>query len=120
MQRIFILIILLFLSSGCSIYGNQRGVINKWRDQSLPQFQKGVDTQTDVVQTLGPPSQIIGVNDEVVFYYLSERASGKSVILILFNWHSEKVLYDRAIFFFDQKGMLKEYAYSLEKLPFKN
>ena len=120
--RHFLSIILLLTIIGttnCASWKNQQGVTNKWRDESGPRIEIGKTHQTDIAKLLGPPSQIIGLNEQVIFYYLLERKEGKGAFFILFNWSEEKVRYDRAIFFFDKNGLLNDYAYSLEKVPYE-
>lgn len=120
-KRLFylLLIILFIFTNACSIYGVRQGVDNKWRDESVPEFKKGVTTQSEVTEYLGPPSQLISLRNETVFYYLLEGSKGKALFLLLFNYRKENVTYDRAIFFFDKKGLLTDYAYSVETIKYK-
>ena len=60
---------------------------------------------------------VIDQDDGIIFYYMRERAQGTGLFLVLFNTTSLEIDYDRAIFFFDDKGMLVEYAYSKLELP---
>jgi outer membrane protein assembly factor BamE (lipoprotein component of BamABCDE complex) len=106
-------------SSGCYIYTDKKGVANKWRDDTLPAFEKSRTTQAEVVELLGPPSQVIGLRDQTVFYYMFENTKGKGVVFLLYNWGARTTIYDRAIFFFDRNGILTEYAYSLERIPYE-
>ena len=69
-----------------------------------------------MLEALGAPSQVIALEKEVVFYYLRELEKSKGVILILYNQTNDAITYDRAIFFFDRKGLLKDYALSREKI----
>ncbi len=120
--RRFLSLILLFIlifTTNCASWKNQQGVTNKWRDDSLPQIEVGKTHQTDIAKHLGPPSQIIGLNEQVIFYYMLEKTEGKGAFFILFNWSNQKIKYDRAIFFFDKNGVLNDYAYSLEKVPYE-
>ena len=77
----------------------------------------GRTTRADVVAALGPPSQLISLNDGTVLYYLNERGTGFGVVLIFFNWVRQKTSFDRAIFFFDNEQVLTEYAFSGEVNP---
>ena len=90
-----------------------------WRDQALPTFELGATTQAEVLRALGPPSQLIALDDQVVFYYLTERSETTGAILILYNTSTRRITYDRAIFFFDRAGNLADYSYSLEALPYE-
>ncbi len=120
--RHFIALILLFIVSvttNCASWKNQQGVENKWRDESVPRIEIGKTHQTDIANLFGPPSQIIGLDEQVIFYYLLERTEGKGAFFILYNWSNQKIRYDRAIFFFNKNGLLSDYAYSLEKMPYE-
>jgi len=103
-------------SAGCSSFGSVDGVENLWREVPVDQFQKGVTTQADVLELLGPPSQLISLHEQTVFYYLTKRTSGKGKIFIVWNQMDAKSEYDRAIFFFDSDGVLQEVAYSKEQI----
>lgn len=82
----------------------------------MEQFEKGVTTQSDVLEKLGPPSQLINLDNQVVFYYLAQQNKGKGMIFIVWNRIDEKREYDRAIFFFDRGGTLEDVAYSKEAI----
>lgn len=114
-----VLLILAVILPGCATYDRSQGVSNLWRDPSMPAPAKGQTTQSDIMQALGPPSQVIGLRDQTVFYYLRERRKGNGAILLVYNWLTEDVTYDRAIFFFDEKGVLQDYGYSNEAIATK-
>ena len=103
--------------AGCAQFSSQQGVDNRWRDAEAAVFQVGRATQSDVLEALGPPSQIISLNDGSVFYYLREFKSGSAKIFILYNEANMQVLYDRAVFFFDAEGRLTDHSYSAEEAP---
>ena len=105
--------------SGCATYDRSQGVANTWRDPSVPTPVKGQTTQSDIIEALGPPLQVIGLRDQTVFYYLRERLKGNGAILIVYNWLQENVTYDRAIYFFDKNGVLRDYGYSNEAIEIK-
>jgi len=117
-QKYFRAVIVLaaLVSCGCASYGAVDGVDNLWRDVSIEQFQKGVTTQADVLELLGPPSQLINLHEQTVFYYLTARTSGQGKIFILWNQVNAESEYDRAIFFFNTAGILQELAYSKEQI----
>lgn len=100
----------------CATFDRSQGVKNTWRDPALRTPVKGQTTQSDVIQALGPPSQVIGLRDQTVFYYLRERRKGSAAVLLLYNWVTENVTYDRAIYFFDESGVLQDYALSKEDI----
>ena len=104
------------LLAGCASYGAVDGVDNLWREVSVDEFEKGVTTQADVLERLGPPSQLISLHDQTAFYYLTEEMSGQGKIFIIWNQVSAESKYDRAIFFFDTDGILQEFAYSKEEI----
>jgi hypothetical protein len=108
----------IMLSAGCSNWKGYAGVDNAWRAPEAPQWEPGVTTASDVTSVLGPPSQLIALHDETVYYYMREGKKGKALMLILWNTGSQTAEYDRAMFFFDKKGILRTYSYSPEALPY--
>jgi outer membrane protein assembly factor BamE (lipoprotein component of BamABCDE complex) len=92
------------------------GVRNYWRDPSLATFQKGHSTESDVMRALGPPSQVIALQDQTLFYYLREQSRTKAMFLIVYNQTRQQITYDRAIFFFDKQAMLTDFAFSKEAI----
>jgi outer membrane protein assembly factor BamE (lipoprotein component of BamABCDE complex) len=102
--------------SGCSTKQSQLGVENKWRDPALPSFEKGRTTQSDVMRQLGPPSQVIALHDQTLFYYLREQFASRAMLLIIYNRTRERITYDRAIFFFNKEGVLTDFALSDEHI----
>ncbi|MBT3409092.1 MAG: hypothetical protein HN430_00155, partial [Halieaceae bacterium] len=64
----------------------------------------------DILEALGPPSQVIALGDETVLYYLFERTEGKGLILIVYNEFKTDTRYDRAIFFFDADDRLTDFS----------
>lgn len=100
----------------CVSFSSVDGVDNVWREIPLESFQPGVTTQAEVLDQLGPPSQLINLDHGVVFYYLAEYGSGRGEVLIVWNRRQEKTTYDRAIFFFDDNGVLQDVAYSQEAI----
>jgi hypothetical protein len=105
------------LLAGCARFGAVDGVENLWREVPPGVFEKGVTTQSEVLDRLGPPSQLISLQDQTVYYYLTEVTSGQGKIFIVWNQVSTRTRYDRAIFFFDADGVLQEYALSAEQGP---
>jgi len=101
--------------AGCASFERTRGVENTWRDPSVPAPVVGTTTQSDILEALGPPSQVIALRDQTVFYYLREQDKGRGGIFIVYNWLKEDVTFDRAIFFFDAEGVLQDYG--LSKAP---
>jgi outer membrane protein assembly factor BamE (lipoprotein component of BamABCDE complex) len=115
---VFLLLPGLF-TSGCVSKNSRQGVENTWRAETAPTFKQGQTTQHEVLSALGPPSQVINLGNQTVFYYLQEEKQTRSVVLILYNQTREKITYDRAIFFFDPQGRLTEFATSDEKISRK-
>lgn len=102
--------------AACANFGAVDGVDNLWREVPADAFQEGVTTQADVLELLGPPSQLIGLADQTVYYYLTEKTSGSGVIFIVWNQIDVESRYDRAVFFFGEDGILEEFAYSKEQI----
>ncbi|KPK53020.1 MAG: hypothetical protein AMS22_08065 [Thiotrichales bacterium SG8_50] len=109
---VFLLAGLIILSSGCASWESDKGVETLWRQTAQENWQAGKTSDKDVIEALGPPSQIITLGDQSVYYYLHEKNRGKGYIFILWNQTKQVVEYDRAVFFFDKKGALLKYAYS--------
>ena len=110
MLRMSLLCLLVLALSACAQYENKRGVDVTWQPAALNGLQKGVSTRHDVLQLLGPPSQLIALDDETVLYYLYERSDGEGLILVLYNRFKVDTRYDRAVFFFDENDLLIDYA----------
>lgn len=110
---------LLAVAAGCTSDVGYSGVDNTWRSASAPVWEAGKTTEMDVIETLGPPSQLIALDKETVYYYLRERRKGYGVFLLVYNWKDQDLVYDRAIFFFDKNGKLTKHSYSLEALPYE-
>jgi outer membrane protein assembly factor BamE (lipoprotein component of BamABCDE complex) len=102
--------LLLAVLAGCAQYENKRGVDVAWQPEALGELEKGVTTRQQVLELLGPPSQVISLQDETVLYYLFEQSVGEGLILIVYNTLSVDTQYDRAIFFFDEHDVLSDYA----------
>jgi outer membrane protein assembly factor BamE (lipoprotein component of BamABCDE complex) len=102
--------------TGCVSKRSEMGVRNYWRAPSPPAFEKGQTTQSDVMRALGPPSQVIALQDQTLFYYLREQSRTKAAILLVYNRTREEILYDRAIFFFNKQSVLTDFAYSPEAI----
>ncbi len=111
----FIAVLLLSLSS-CASWNEDAGVENRWREDETPQWVTGQTSASDVLQYLGPPSQIVSLRDQVVYYYLKENVSGSGYFFLIYNESQSAIRYDRAVFFFDKSDVLIRYAYSNETL----
>lgn len=110
MLRISLVFILALTLSACAEYENKRGVDVTWQPAILEGLQKGVTTRQEVLKLLGPPSQLIALDEETVLYYLYERSDGEGLILVLYNRFEVDTRYDRAVFFFDENDLLSDYA----------
>lgn len=109
----------MILSAGCASWDGYAGVDNRWRAEDVPVWVEGKTTVAEVAKYLGPPSQIIPLHDETVFYYMREGKEGTAIMLIVWNTGTQVASYDRAIFIFDGKGVLKTYSYSNDTLPYE-
>jgi hypothetical protein len=108
--------LVLLLASGCSRTDNTTGVENNWRDSAFKAIV-GATNEGDVLEALGPPSQIINLGDQTVFYYIKENFRSDRLLLILYNQTERRTIYDRAVFFFDAGGVLRKVAFSETALP---
>lgn len=107
-KRLLAAVLLLSLA-GCAQYENRRGVLEDWQGQAAS-FVDGQTTRQQVMDVLGPPSQVIALGDETVLYYLHEHAEGEGFILVLYNQFKISTRYDRAIFFFDAEDRLTAHS----------
>lgn len=105
---------MLIVVAGCASFERTRGVDATWRDPATPAPVVGRTTQSEILDALGPPSQVIALRDQTVFYYLREQDKGRGGLFIVYNWLKEDVSFDRAIFFFDADGVLRDYGLSKE------
>jgi outer membrane protein assembly factor BamE (lipoprotein component of BamABCDE complex) len=123
MLRMLHIAVLVFFSplvfGGCFQAIEEKGVVNQWRDNSLPPIEKGKTTETQILELLGPPSQVMNMGEQVIFYYMMEKTERKGGYLMIYNWANKKIRYDRAIFFFDRSRVLKDYALSKENFEYE-
>ena len=103
------------LLSGCIQYENKRGVEVTWQETVTRNLVPGETSRKDVLALLGPPSQVISLEEETVLYYLFEQSKGNGYILILYNRMEINTHYDRAIMFFDADDVLTDYATKIDE-----
>ena len=102
----------LALTCSCINSRSERGVDPRWHDLGPEAFEPGQTTRTEVLTALGPPSQILSLEEGTAFYYLLEETRSKGMILAVYNRREEQTTYDRAVFFFDDDELLSDYAVS--------
>lgn len=100
----------LLLLHGCAQFESKRGVEVNWQSVVTEKLVIGKTTRPEVLKLLGPPSQVIALDNESVLYYLFERSEGEGLILIVYNRMRIDTRYDRAIFFFDENDVLTEFS----------
>ena len=108
--RCISLLLLSVLLGGCVKFTNQRGIEVAWQDEVVAELEKGQSTRAEVLALLGPPSQVIALQDETVLYYLFEDADGEGMLLLVYNNIEIRTHYDRAIFFFDEDDVLTDFS----------
>jgi outer membrane protein assembly factor BamE (lipoprotein component of BamABCDE complex) len=101
--------------SGCAQYENKRGVEVTWQDTVTSHLVRGETTRKEVLRLLGPPSQVISLEEETVLYYLFERSKGDGLILIVYNRMQIDTHYDRAVLFFDENDILTDFATRIDE-----
>lgn len=111
----FVLLLLICLLPACVQYENRRGVDVNWQSSIDGKLVRGETTRADILTLLGPPSQLIALDEESVLYYLFEQSEGEGMILIVYNRMRIDTRYDRAVFFFDENDVLKEYSTYIHK-----
>ncbi len=104
------LILVTSLLSACVNYSRDSGVENLWRQPQA--FNNGTTTSQHVLTALGPPSQVLAVGKQTVYYYLKEQVKRQGLILLVYNETTEVSAFDRAIFFFNEQGILEDFSYS--------
>ena len=114
MKGIHVLTAVLFgvALSGCVSRANQAGVENLWH-ANADKFVVEQTTRADVLELLGPPSQIIELENRLIFYYLLEKTHGSASVYIVYNRVVSTTRYERAVFFFDDQGVLEEFSISV-------
>jgi outer membrane protein assembly factor BamE (lipoprotein component of BamABCDE complex) len=105
-----LLVLAMCLTAACAQYENKRGVDVNWQSSVTDTLVRGESTRQDTLELLGPPSQVISLDDGTVLYYLFERSKGTGLILLVYNQFDVDTSYDRAIFFFDADDRLTDYA----------
>ena len=101
--------------AGCAQYENKRGVEVTWQSAVTSRLVPGQTTRKEVLSLLGPPSQVISLEEETVLYYLFERSVGNGLILIVYNRMKIDTHYDRAILFFDENDILTDFATRIDE-----
>lgn len=105
-----LMLLLLTVLGGCVNYNRDSGVENLWRKPQS--FAKGETNSQQVLAALGPPSQVLAVGEQTIYYYLKEQVTREGLILLIYNETTEVSVFDRAIFIFDQTGVLIDFSYS--------
>lgn len=108
--RLIAMTLCMTLLPACAQYENKRGVDVTWQAHATEQLVSGKSTRADVLALLGPPSQVISLDDETALYYLFEHSEGEGLILIVYNRMRIDTRFDRAVFFFDSNDVLTEYS----------
>jgi outer membrane protein assembly factor BamE (lipoprotein component of BamABCDE complex) len=98
------------LLSGCTRTYSERGVEPAWRALEPDSLRIGTTTRSNLLAMLGPPSQVISQADGEIFYYLHEESESRGLILVVYNKSQTDTRYDRAIFFLDAQGVLRDFA----------
>ncbi|NND69200.1 MAG: hypothetical protein HKN19_16535 [Halioglobus sp.] len=110
LSRIAVTLLSIGLLQACAQYDNKRGVEVNWQDGVVANLQTGKSTRKDVMDLLGPPSQLISMDGESALYYLFAHSQGDGLVLGLYNRMTIDTRYDRAIFFFDDAEVLTEFS----------
>ena len=100
--------------AGCTRTQSERGIAPTWRELPADAVSVGSSTKAEILALLGPPSQVITHANGEIFYYLHERAETRGLVLVVYNTSQTNTDYDRAIFFFDEEGVLSEYSLSAD------
>jgi hypothetical protein len=101
--------------TGCAQYQNKRGVEVTWQENVTSHLVRGQTSRKEALRLLGPPSQVISLEEETVLYYLFERSKGDGLILIVYNRMDIDTHYDRAILFFNENDILTDFATRIDE-----
>ena len=107
-----LLALLLVSTSACINMRSDRGVEARWHDVGADGFEAGKTMRSEVLEDLGPPSQILSIAEGSAFYYMLETTRARGMILLVYNDRTERTRYDRAVFFFDHEEVLTDFALS--------
>ena len=90
MLRLGVLLLAVLLLPACANWQEEAGVDNQWRADDVPRWVVGQTTGDDVMSYLGPPSQVIALEGQVVFYYLKEQLNGRGYFFLIYNTSTAK------------------------------
>ncbi|MEM6567140.1 MAG: hypothetical protein AAF957_01945 [Planctomycetota bacterium] len=103
--------------AACSVGSRQAGVQNTWREPGIIEgFEVGTTSIDDIMAALGPPSQMIDLENGPMLYYLLERSDTEGLTLFVYNTQKIRVRYDRAAFLCDRDGVLRRMSFSTETI----
>lgn len=105
--------------ASCISANSERGVEPLWSEPAgetaAERWTVGTTTKRQILKDLGPPSQVVTLGDETVFYYLREHMKVNGLVLLVYNNVRVNAEYDRAIFFFNKKGVITDLSVSKSK-----
>ena len=110
--RLLLAALLVASASACVNVHTERGVEARWRKAAAQDFEVGTTTRREVLEALWPPSQILSLNAGSAFYYMLETTEAQGLILVVYNDRNERTTYDRAVYFFDEQGVLTDFSAS--------
>ena len=66
LPAIILLSLAVAVLGGCVQFESKRGVEVNWKDAVTDKLVQGQSTRRDVLEVLGPPSQVIGLDNESI------------------------------------------------------
>lgn len=113
-RKIIVLLVICAFFAGCTMGYRNVGTPDKWQ-QIKASLKIGVTTEANLLELLGPPSlmDVRHMKKQKVYYYWVERLKNKSIYLLVYNYWRVDIKYDRAMFVFDENGLLKYYGISM-------
>lgn len=109
----------LLVLAGCSGATVQSGVANRWRSPGA-RYVAGQTSLDDVLRDLGPPSQIVPLeNGGSIYFYVLQETSTFGVNALLFKTTDIDVYYDRALFQFDGQERLVRHSISGQAIEYE-
>ena len=77
-------------TSACINMRSDRGVEARWHHIDADDFAPGKTTRGEILEELGPPSQILSIAEGSAFYYMLETTRAKGIILLVYNDRTER------------------------------
>jgi outer membrane protein assembly factor BamE (lipoprotein component of BamABCDE complex) len=116
MKKLFLLILISLLLTGCVTVGRQVNQVN------AEKLQKGITTKADVIKILGQPSsQSFDQSGKIIFTYIGCQVKNTAwnFIPIVSTFHSEMKNTIQTLTITFKDDIVEEYNFSASDMPIK-